>query len=384
MSKRVMLALTPAGGGHAAVARAVSQALSVLAPDVAVSEVNVFSPEYAYFPLTAIPRAYARLTTEMPAVWRGLFRATDGLAYTPVERLAQPIMRPALRAALEAALPDVIVSLNPALGNTMQCAVRDLGWHIPLGVVISDLVSIHPAWFCRGAAWHAVPSEEAWWACRAAGIDPATIHLTGQPVGLDFCQEVADRPALRRSLGLPTEEPVVLIAGGGEGVGSVEETVSALLASGLSCHLVVITGRNERLRQRLAHRAAGSHVHVLGFVTNMADWMHAADLLITKAGPNTIMEAVHCGLPLILTGAIPGQEEANLDYVRSRGLGIVATQPAEVVAAVKEMLGNPERAAHFKRAMQKVRRPDAALRVARLILDSQVDRISPLCYPISD
>jgi 1,2-diacylglycerol 3-beta-galactosyltransferase len=39
----------------------------------------------------------------------------------------------------------------------------------------------------------------------------------------------------------------------------------------------------------------------LGFITNMADFMVAADVLVTKAGPGTIAEAAAVGLPIMLT-----------------------------------------------------------------------------------
>ena len=52
-----------------------------------------------------------------------------------------------------------------------------------------------------------------------------------------------------------------------------------------------------------------------GFVQNMEEWMHASDVIITKAGPGTIAESFICGLPVLLNGYIPGQEEGNIDYV---------------------------------------------------------------------
>lgn len=52
-----------------------------------------------------------------------------------------------------------------------------------------------------------------------------------------------------------------------------------------------------------------------GFVNNMEEWMHASDVIITKAGPGTIAESFICGLPVLLNGFIPGQEEGNIEYV---------------------------------------------------------------------
>ena len=48
-------------------------------------------------------------------------------------------------------------------------------------------------------------------------------------------------------------------------------------------------------------------VHPLGFVTNMAEYMVAAHVLVTKAGPGTIVEAASVGLPVMLTSFLPGE-----------------------------------------------------------------------------
>ena len=59
----------------------------------------------------------------------------------------------------------------------------------------------------------------------------------------------------------------------------------------------------------------------LGFVTNMAEYMAASDVLVTKAGPGTIAEAAAVGLPVMLTSFLPGQEEGNADFVIEKEFG---------------------------------------------------------------
>jgi 1,2-diacylglycerol 3-beta-galactosyltransferase len=52
-------------------------------------------------------------------------------------------------------------------------------------------------------------------------------------------------------------------------------------------------------------------VHPLGFVNNMADYMVAADILVSKAGPGTIAEAACVGLPVLLTSFLPGMYKSH-------------------------------------------------------------------------
>ena len=66
----------------------------------------------------------------------------------------------------------------------------------------------------------------------------------------------------------------------------------------------------------------GLKVKPCGFVTNMAEWMSASDVIITKAGPGTIAEALICGLPIILNGFIPcqvGSAPANRAHATGSG-----------------------------------------------------------------
>ena len=53
--------------------------------------------------------------------------------------------------------------------------------------------------------------------------------------------------------------------------------------------IVVVCGSNTQLREELSAYPwpEGVHVTVLGFVSNMDEWMSAADCLVTKAGPGT-------------------------------------------------------------------------------------------------
>jgi len=49
------------------------------------------------------------------------------------------------------------------------------------------------------------------------------------------------------------------------------------------------------------HASGSVDVVGLGFVTRMAEYMVAADVLVSKAGPGTIAEAASLGLPVMLT-----------------------------------------------------------------------------------
>ena len=142
----------------------------------------------------------------------------------------------------------------------------------------------------------------------------------------------------------------------------------AVASSGVQAQLVVIAGRNGRLRARLASQTWPLPVRVEGFVRNMHEWMRATDLLVTKAGPSTISEALVMGLPMVLSGALPGQERPNVDYVVRAGAGVWAPTPGRAASAVRELLapGSVQLAQMAARG-RALARPDAAKRVAEIL-----------------
>lgn len=81
--------------------------------------------------------------------------------------------------------------------------------------------------------------------------------------------------------------------------------------------VTVICGRNKKLLHHFQSlgRPNGMKLLPCGFVDNIHEWMAASDVIITKAGPGTIAEALISGLPILLNGNIPCQEEGNIPYV---------------------------------------------------------------------
>jgi 1,2-diacylglycerol 3-beta-galactosyltransferase len=165
---------------------------------------------------------------------------------------------------------------------------------------------------------------------------------------------------------------VVLAVGGGEGVGGLPAVAEWLATHPLDAQLLVVTGRNRDLYARLAGMRDRfvTPTHLLGYVRNMPKLMRAADVVVTKAGPAAICEAAACGLPIVLTGAIPGQETGNISYVVEHRLGKLGATPD----AVARHLGALLRATPLRRRQMRAHalassRPHAAFDIARLIID---------------
>jgi 1,2-diacylglycerol 3-beta-galactosyltransferase len=129
--------------------------------------------------------------------------------------------------------------------------------------------------------------------------------------------------------------------------------------------MVVVAGGNRRLEQRLSRHNWQLPVHVVGFTSRMAEFMAAADVLLTKAGPGTIAEAACLGLPTLLTGFVPGQEEHNVAWAHRNGGAVFQPVPKKAAVLVDRWLEpkGVELAAMATR-MASMGRPDASRAVA--------------------
>jgi 1,2-diacylglycerol 3-beta-galactosyltransferase len=157
--------------------------------------------------------------------------------------------------------------------------------------------------------------------------------------------------------------------GGGEGMGPLVPAVQAIAERKPDACLVVIAGRNQTLYNALQALDAPVPVHVEGFVTNIAVWMRAADVLVTKAGPNTLAEAFIAGLPLVLYAAIPGQEEGNVLHVVENDAGVWAPKPQAAADAVMDLLADPAQRAAMAARSLALARPHATEEIARHLWD---------------
>src|SRR5207248_11628000 len=122
--------------------------------------------------------------------------------------------------------------------------------------------------------------------------------------------------------------------------GGLQDAVRTISRAHLSVQLLVITGRNKRLYAYLQRTRANLHVpaKIFGFVQNMPEMMRASNVIITKAGPGTICEALACDLPIILSGYVPGQEEGNVDFVLKNDVGILAHDSIELVDGLRRLI----------------------------------------------
>jgi len=363
--KRIVLLFSDTGGGHRSAADAIMEALDLEFPGVFdTHKIDAFR-QYAPPPLSYAPDIYPPLTT-MPNFWLFNYRLIDGKRRNlALNRAFWPYLRNAFTRLVHENPADLYVSVHPMMNGAMTHALR--GRRIPFATVVTDMVSTHALWFDPHADLIIVPTEPARQRGISFGIRPERIHAIGQPVAERFCHPPEDRSALRARLGWDVERPVILLIGGGEGTGPMEDTALAINEAELPAALAVVCGRNEALRQRLEGQRWTLPTKIYGFVHEMPDFMAAADILITKAGPGTINEAFIAGLPIILNNRLPGQEDGNVSYVVQQKAGVWAPKPEQIISTLHKWLHFPEKRMKMAANSKRLGTPQATRQIARLL-----------------
>ncbi len=70
----------------------------------------------------------------------------------------------------------------------------------------------------------------------------------------------------------------------------------------------------------------------------MNEFLENAHILLTKAGPNMILEGARSGTALIITGYIKGQENDNYKYVVDNNFGFKCDDPKKIYTQLNNFI----------------------------------------------
>ena len=126
--------------------------------------------------------------------------------------------------------------------------------------------------------------------------------------------------------------------------------------------MLVVCGRNERVRSELATKrfSANIHMNLFGYVDNIDEFMDASDILVSKAGGLTSAEAMAKHLPIIVVDPIPGQELRNATMIVERGAGMLALDHHNLKYKLRMVLDDPALLGILEDAAHALGKPQAA------------------------
>lgn len=323
------LILTAAmGSGHDRAA----QALAAMAgPRGLVRTIDVFE---------ALPGRLGRIITGgyagalrwAPWLYEAAFEQfmAEGARECGVSPLAVAVAR-RLRRVVAELDPTVVVSTFHLAGQAAG-VLRERGWCDAATAVLITEPAAHPAWLHPAIDLYLCPYP--WVAGYVRRRSQAEVLVPGPLVAPSFSR--GDAAAGRHAMDLKPDEEAVLIATGSWGTGRRLEATTRLLAGTSGLRPVLLCGRDERLRRRIA-RIDGALA--LGWRNDMADLCAGAGVLLDNAGGGMCAEAFAAGLPVVGWRPLPGHGRLGLETLAAHGVITVAGDETALLPTVRRLLG---------------------------------------------
>ncbi len=312
---------------------------------------------------------YLQMVKTIPQMYRYIYdRAERATEVGPFRTWAHQFTAQNLRPLMEREGPDVVVCTHAFPSGAMAEYKRIFADAPPVVGIVTDY-AVHAFWIHDNIDGYCVATDAIREVMIARGVAPERIIVSGIPVDPRFAPNDEPRAALRERLELPSDRQIALMMAGGLGFGPLERLLRALDEVESPIAAVVIAGRNARMERRVLDAAQSVHypVRVLRFVENVYDYMHAADVLLTKPGGLSTAEALAAQVPMVLYKPLPGQEERNVRVLTEWGAAVRARPLARVPAVLRDVLTDSAARERMIASARRSGRPDAAREAARLI-----------------
>ena len=328
MKKVLILMAERTGTGHKSAANAIER--NLVAQGCMVKQLNCF-------PLMGkvgvnMENCYIPLTTKHPLIWKishGFSQVFTNTMHTWIyNRVKKPLLK-----AIQDFQPDVIISVHCMFTKAVSRLLKKHNLSIPFLVNVIDLVNPPKVWRDKRAQVSFVPTPTVREQYLRLGFKPEQLIVSGFPIREDI---------------VPPQQPKTV----GDKLHILMVNPSINLKKNLAyvrelcqidnAEITFVCGRDERLFTALTHEKEQNpnltKVNVLGFVRNMPELLNWAHVLLTKAGPNMLLEGTRSGTAVIVTGHIPGQEAKNYQYITANRCGARCENPRQIKALVQSWL----------------------------------------------
>lgn len=353
------------GAAHLRMANALQRALLEMRPDVTIEVVDALRHCAAWFHLYynsyLIPMRY------WPSLWRRLENLQHRSAATSPGWLYRQGGR-RLFHFIKAFDPNIVVATEVGLCELAAMLKRESGARFRLVGLIPGVDADRP-WAQPEVDLYPVAPGDVVKTLEAEGVPRAKILPCGMPIDPLF-SSLPERSAARARLTVQPDIPMLLVLFGGEGYDKPRRRIlKGVERIQVPLQVVFVVGRNQALENELRGLYQSEPRHtVLGWVDNMYELMAAADLLLSKPGGGTIIEALTCGLPLLAFDPRPGDEERACLWIEKQQVGHWLKRPEDIAPTVEHLLNDPEGLRRLRANALALARPRAAFDAAEAIL----------------
>ncbi|MFC1710960.1 glycosyltransferase [Patescibacteria group bacterium] len=359
--KKVLIFTTQEG--HLSIAKAANQAFSKAGFKTQLTDVlpkkafKLYTPIYRYFPyLYKVPYKIGEQDTVNKAI----------------KMFVENKLKKQVKNEIKHFQPDLVVSANlfynPAISKVLDYQKN----HTPFINIITDPWTIHAGMFAKSAEFNLVYDEKSIKIGKKNRISKEKLVTIGWLVRNKFYKP-DDLSIIRQKLDFKKNIFTILICGGSEGTNMILKIMPALLTIKRQIQVIVVCGSNKTLYKalssfkkmlpkliktkisRLENLSLRLNIKLFRFTNKMPDLISISNLVVGKAGPNLIFEAVAGKKPFFAICHISGQEDGNLDLIRKKRLGIVEENTLKAIRLLRKIIDNPHYLDKFSPFIEKER-----------------------------
>lgn len=254
--------------------------------------------------------------------------------------------------------PDLIVSCYYFVAGSAKKICDRHRIQSEIVTVVSDIFSAHPIWFTSKDTKYLVFSK-AIFDQAINYINKDLVTQFGYFFNSRFEAPLSNNKIceIKAELELDISLKTVLILSGGNGLLNADRVLVELINTNLTnFQIIFVAGRNQELYnkcQAIINNQRSSKIKLFGFCDNVYELMNIADVIIGKAGPATVLEAVALHKPLFLSHYIWEQEKGNVDWVVNNNYGIYEPQPKKLAELVTNYFDSAKSPNVFKQTNLK-------------------------------
>jgi len=162
------------------------------------------------------------------------------------------------------------------------------------------------------------------------------------------------RARVRKMLGLDPNKFTLCITSGSEGTYNVLKIVNTFLNPKYNMQVIIMCGNNSQLLKTaktlksVSKTIGGPEIAGIPYTTEVQKYLRASDIVVGKAGPNTIFESVATLTPFFAISHVSGQENGNLEIIKKYKIGYVEEKPVLATLRLKEIIENPKILSKFQ------------------------------------
>lgn len=367
MTKKILILSANMGQGHMSAAKSIKEGIEHIHPNTYDVEIVDLMELLSRSINRVSQKTYDSLSRRAPIICEFIFESWDKQwKMKMLNQLNYAIVLRKVKKFIHEKKPDLVVSTFPVWDYLMRKLLRNYNPKVKFISIITDSIYIHNAWVVGDADEQIVPNNDTAESIIKLGYDPKKIRNLGFPVKLAFLEKIDQKTFLKKEELKPNQFTILFLPTAQKPRKNIK-IMEELIENFKNCNIVVIAGRDEKIKRKLEGYSLYENVKVVGWTDRMPEFIKAADIVLTKAGGATVMECIAAEKPMIITSTIARHERGNAELVKRYDLGIVENKHKPQIT--KSIQSIQKKYKIHKKNLKKLSNPQASLSIAKHLIE---------------